>query len=40
MNRGKGLVHAHLVLRIGTAEIVFGCFVETVFVVLEQVREL
>ena len=30
----------HLVLRVGTAKVVFGGFVKAVFVVLEQVREL
>ena len=33
-------MHIHLVLWVGAAEVVFGCFVEAVFVVLEQVREL
>ena len=38
---GSGeFVHIHLVLRVGAAEVVFGCLVEAVFVVLEQVREL
>ena len=41
MNRGKVFTaHVHLVLGIGTTEVVFGCLVEAVFVVLEQVREL
>lgn len=40
MDRGKTLLYTHLVLGIGTTEVVFGGFVETVFVILEQVREL
>ena len=35
-----GFVHIHLVFRVGAAEVVFGCFVEAVFVIFEQVREL
>lgn len=38
--KGEVLVHVHLVLRVGTTEVVFGGFVEAVFVVLEQIREL
>lgn len=33
-------MYVHLVLRVGTAKVVFGGFVKAVFVVLEQVREL
>ena len=40
MDRWKALVDIHLVLGVGATEIVFGCFVEAVSVVLEQVREL
>jgi len=40
MDRGKALLYVHLVLGVGTTEIVFGGFVETVSVVLEQVCEL
>ena len=40
MDRGEGFVDIHLVLRVGTAKVVFGCFVEAVFVILEQVCEL
>jgi len=40
MDRGKGLLYIHLVLGVGTTEIAFGGFVETVSVLLEQVREL
>ena len=40
MDRGKAFAHVHLVLRVGTTEIVFGCFVKAVLVVLEQVSEL
>ena len=35
-----GFVYTHLVLSVGAAEVVFGCFIEAVFVVLEQIREL
>lgn len=37
---GKALVRVHLVLRVGTTKVMFGSFVKTVFVVLEQVSEL
>lgn len=40
MDRGKAFLYIHLVLRVGTTEVVFGGFVEAVFVVPEQVREL
>lgn len=40
MSKGKARVDVHLVLRVGTSEVVFGRFVKTVFVILEQVREL
>lgn len=33
-------MYVHLVLRVGTAKVVFRGFVEAVFVVLEQIREL
>lgn len=34
------LLYTHLVLGVGTAEVVFCGFVEPFFVVLEQIREL
>ena len=40
MDRGKAFLYIHLVLGVGTTEVVFGGFVEAVFVVPEQVREL
>jgi len=39
-DRGKGFMHIHLILRVGTAKVVFGCLIKAVFVVLEQVCEL
>ena len=33
-------MHVHLVLGIGTTEVLFGGFVETVLVILEQIRKL
>ena len=40
MDRGKEFLYIHLVLRVRTTEIAFGGFVETISVLLEQVREL
>lgn len=40
MDRVGEFMHAHLVLRVRAAQVVFGCLVEAVFVILEQVREL
>jgi hypothetical protein len=40
MGWGEELVGVHLVLGVGTTEVAFGCFVEAVSVVLEQVCEL
>ena len=33
-------MYVHFILGVGSTEVVFCCFVEAVFVVLEQVREL
>jgi hypothetical protein len=40
MDGVKTFLDVHLVLGVGATEVVFGCFIEAVFVVLEQVREL
>jgi hypothetical protein len=40
VDRDKAFLYVHLVLGVGTTEVVFGGFVETFPVVLEQVREL
>ena len=36
----KTLVRVHLVLGVGTTKVVFGGFVEAIFVILEEVSEL
>ena len=40
MDSGKAFLYIHLILGVGTTEVAFGGFIETVFVVFEQVREL
>lgn len=40
MGSSRAFPYAHLVLGVGTTEVVFGGFIEAVFIVFEQVREL
>lgn len=38
--RGKASEHIHLVLGIGTTKVLFGGFLDTAFVILEQICKL